>query len=225
MAVNEYLPYATGVGANVLSPTAYAALAARTAGFSAGTASSEAANTPWRQSSVINAAWAQLVVDTLGVDMLDDGSVAGAQAKFLALINTIISGGSVFASAAEILNLNTTKPINAAGLFGAANFQTLAFGSPTQAWDAKAKGLNVEVVLTANSQLGAITNLTDGQPLMFAPTQDNVGSRVLTYNAQHVFPGNVAPTLSTAPNKQDFLFGFYKSSVGKVIWPGFMKAV
>lgn len=225
MPDNQYLPFATGVGANVLLPAAYAALADRSSGFTAGVAESRDANTPWRQATVAAAAIAQLVVDVTGVDMLDDGSVANFQTKLLAAFNQIISGGAVFATAAEILNLNATKPINGAGLFAAATFRSLTFASPTLAWDAKANGLNTEVVLTAGTQLGNISNLTDGQPLIFAPIQDNIGSRLLTYSSQHVFPNSVAPTLSTTANKQDFLFGFYKASIAKVIWPGFMRAV
>lgn len=224
MPVNEYRPFATAVGANVLDPAAYAALADRLTGFTAGLAKSEDANTPWRQASVATTALAQMIVDQTGADMFDDGDPAAFKTKLVAAINAIISGGTVFATAAEILALNATKPINGAGLFAAANFQVVPFASPSLTWDAKVKGLNVDVVLSGSTQLGTISNLTDGQPLIFAPMQDSTGGRLLTYSSQHVFPGNVAPTLSTAPDKQDFLFGFYKASINKVIWPGFLKA-
>lgn len=82
MATNQYLPFATGGGANVLSPAAYQGLAARTAGFVAGTALSINLNTVWRQGSVAAAMLGQFVGDIGGFDALDDGSVTNLLTSF-----------------------------------------------------------------------------------------------------------------------------------------------
>lgn len=90
-ATNQYLPFAAAGGANVLSPAAYSALAARLSGFSAGIADEFQANTPWRQASVGIAALAQFACDTTGVDMLDDGSVTNFKVGFSGALNFVIS--------------------------------------------------------------------------------------------------------------------------------------
>lgn len=76
MASTDILPFGTGTGANVMSQSAYAALAARTAGFSTGTAFSEQLNKVWRQSSFVAAGMANWIV-AQGVSVPDDGSIAG----------------------------------------------------------------------------------------------------------------------------------------------------
>lgn len=76
MATNDFLPFGGAAGSNVLSQSAYAALAARTAGFSAGVAKSAELNKVWRQSSIMSAALAQFISDATGQDVLDDGTIA-----------------------------------------------------------------------------------------------------------------------------------------------------
>jgi hypothetical protein len=70
---NNFLPFGAAGGANVVSQAAWAALAARTAGFSAGIANSEELNKAWRQSAWIAYLHAQMICDVTGLDMLDDG--------------------------------------------------------------------------------------------------------------------------------------------------------
>lgn len=81
MANNDFLPFAGGVGSNVLTQSAYAALAARTAGFSAGVAKSAELNKVWRQSSIIASVVAQVVSDITGKDSVDDGATASLVAN------------------------------------------------------------------------------------------------------------------------------------------------
>lgn len=77
MATNDFLPFAGGAGANVLTQAAYVAQAAlRSNGFSAGTAQSAQLNKVWRQSSIMAAALAQMISDNTGADVLDDGTTA-----------------------------------------------------------------------------------------------------------------------------------------------------
>ncbi|MDG9858227.1 hypothetical protein N7403_30635 [Pseudomonas nitroreducens] len=76
MATNDFLPFGGGAGSNVLTQAAYAALAARTAGFSSGVAKSAELNKVWRQSSIMSAVLAQLIADNTGADVVDDGTTA-----------------------------------------------------------------------------------------------------------------------------------------------------
>lgn len=72
---NDFLAFATGGGANVISQITYAGLAAVGTGFQAGTANSAQLNKVWRQSSVIAAAIGQLIADA-GMNAQDNGNVA-----------------------------------------------------------------------------------------------------------------------------------------------------
>ncbi len=79
---NDFLPFATGVGANTLSQSDYAAMLARTGGFNAGVANSAQLNKVWRQASVISAVIGQFINDIGGFDALDDGSIANLLTSF-----------------------------------------------------------------------------------------------------------------------------------------------
>lgn len=76
MATNDFLSFAGGSGANVLSQTDYAALAALSTGFTAGVAQSNAINKALRQSSIMSAVLAQFVADQTGANSTDDGTTA-----------------------------------------------------------------------------------------------------------------------------------------------------
>lgn len=81
---NDFVPFAVGSGANVLSQPQYLALTSLIAnGMVAGTAQSASANKVWRQSSLIAAAIAQLVVDVIGLPMVDSGQVLPLESGIL----------------------------------------------------------------------------------------------------------------------------------------------
>lgn len=92
-AANQYLPFANNNGANVLTPTEYAALASRSTGFVAGIALSEQLNTVWRQSSMVTAMIGQFIADIGGFDANDDGVVDNLLVGFE---NTLQSGKLIF---------------------------------------------------------------------------------------------------------------------------------
>lgn len=93
---NEFKPFATGGGANVLSPAAYAALTSLLAnGFSAGVAPSVQLNTVWRQASFVAAAVAQLIAD-FGPNAVDDGNLT----TFVANLKAAIGGPTTRIAAA-----------------------------------------------------------------------------------------------------------------------------
>ena len=90
MPTNQYLAFGTGVGANVLTPSTYAASVLLPIGHQPGVALSEVANTTWRQTSVAAAALAQMSVDLAAVDMLDDGSVTNFKNGVIAAIQQLV---------------------------------------------------------------------------------------------------------------------------------------
>lgn len=75
-ATNDFKPFATGVGANVMSQADYLAAVFLANGFAAGIAPSAQLNKVWRQSAFMTAVLAQFVANVTGVDVLDDGDEA-----------------------------------------------------------------------------------------------------------------------------------------------------
>lgn len=86
MATNDFLPFAVGGSANVLTQAQYAALAALTTGFQSGVADSKSVNKAWRQSSIMAAVLAQFIVNQTGQNATDDGTTATLIANLLAAV-------------------------------------------------------------------------------------------------------------------------------------------
>lgn len=113
MAVNDFKPYATGAGANVMSQAGYEADPALTDGVLSGTAVSALYNKTARQGNFIAAVVAQMIVDQLAVDMLDDGDLSG---KVTLLQNAILELTSIYAPlASPALTGNPTAPTQSPG--------------------------------------------------------------------------------------------------------------
>ncbi|NWC62910.1 phage tail protein [Cedecea sp. P7760] len=87
MATNEFKPFATGAGANVMSQADWEALPALITGFQAGKASSAQVNKAIRQASFVAAALAQFIANQSGNDVHDDGDVTTLVASLLSAIN------------------------------------------------------------------------------------------------------------------------------------------
>lgn len=75
---NNFLPFAAGGAANVLSQAGWEALAAGVVanGFASGTAVSQQLNKVWRQSSIMAAVTAGFINAQTGVNSVDDGTTA-----------------------------------------------------------------------------------------------------------------------------------------------------
>lgn len=114
MAKNEFLPFGTAEGANVLSNQEYEALAARHNGFTSGVAKSKELNKVWRQASLIVSAVAQFIVDTDQKDLLDTGDVADIKSRLASAINLIISNGDYVTN--PYLKLELLKKIDKADI-------------------------------------------------------------------------------------------------------------
>lgn len=113
MATNQFLPFGIGAGANVLSPAAYAALAARTGGFTSGTAKSQELNSVWRQAAFGVSALAQFIADQSGDDVLDDGNIANFKASLIKAINLLNfnSGYGVDTGSANVYQVAFTPAV------------------------------------------------------------------------------------------------------------------
>jgi len=84
MPTNDFLPFGTAGGANVLPQSSYAALTARSSGFASGIAQSSHLNKAWRQGSIPAYLIGQYINDLTGADALDDGNTAALLASFKA---------------------------------------------------------------------------------------------------------------------------------------------
>lgn len=104
---NDFLVFGGAGGANVITQAAYAALGARTSGFSSGTANSAQCNKTWRQSSIMAAVLAQFISDRTGLDVLDDGTTATILANLKA--------------SAAVVNGDATKTFSVAAASAAAH--------------------------------------------------------------------------------------------------------
>lgn len=76
--------------------------------------------------------------------------------------------------------------------------------APNITWDLDSNQVAV-VTLTANRTLSNPTNIVPGGTYMVIVKQDAVGSHTLAYDTAYLFPGGIAPTLSTAALSIDVL--------------------
>lgn len=139
---NDFLPFATGGGANVVTQSAYAALGAVSTGYQAGVAASAQLNKTWRQSSIMAAVLAQFIVDQSGQNAVDDGTTATLEANLITAIRNAMKTGVILAD---------TGTANA---YTAVNVPPLAIGT----WVDGA----VQQVKIAHANTGASTYAPDG---------------------------------------------------------------
>lgn len=94
MATNDFLTFAIGGGANVVSQATYSGLGIISTGYTSGTALSNQLNKTWRQS----ATWANVLgglLNQYGHDALDNGVPATLLADLIASIRQAAGNGSV----------------------------------------------------------------------------------------------------------------------------------
>src|SRR6185437_14674165 len=100
---NDFKPFAIAAGANVLSPSTWAADSALSVGFQVGIASSTKANTAIRQASFVAAMIAQFTADNGPGNVQDNGNLATLESQFEAALIQYLS-----AYYQKILLVNTT---------------------------------------------------------------------------------------------------------------------
>lgn len=71
----DYVPFATGSEPNVYTPQVYQALSVVSTGVEPGLADPQLANTTWRLASMVAAAVATFISNTLSQEILDDGNL------------------------------------------------------------------------------------------------------------------------------------------------------
>ncbi len=99
MAQNDFVPFATGTGANVYSTPSYQASNARLLGVVDGEADPKLANNAWRQPSVIGAMIGAFIASQ-DFDALDDGNITSLLTNFAAALNKTV--GAQFPSRQRI---------------------------------------------------------------------------------------------------------------------------
>ena len=92
---NAFLPFATGIEANVEGDSAYAADSSRTAGFRTGKASSAIANKALRQATAVAAMIGKFTSDFGPGNVNDDGDTAALEAQFEAAIKSCLISNAV----------------------------------------------------------------------------------------------------------------------------------
>lgn len=90
MATNNFKAFATGGGANRITAAALAAMAELNPGFTAGVAPSDKCNTLWSQSSLMAAAWGEVILAG-GLDALDTENAVQIRDKLLAALVTLLT--------------------------------------------------------------------------------------------------------------------------------------
>lgn len=106
----DFKVFAGGVGANALTPAAYAALTTLLSqGFQTGTASSQQVNTVWRQCSTVAAAIGLAISDG-GFNAVDDGNAANLKAAFLSMLDTRYAPLAAFPSGTVVDFAGETPP-------------------------------------------------------------------------------------------------------------------
>jgi hypothetical protein len=139
----DFLPFANGGSANVLSQSAYAALTSLLQnGFSSGIAQSSQLNKVWRQSSIMAAVLAQFIVNQTGQPAIDDGATATLLTNLTTAIGVAARQNPVLADT------------------GAANAYIVANLSAFTAYPT-VSGLVIDVSI-ANANTGASTLNVDG---------------------------------------------------------------
>ena len=78
----DYIPFATGGGANVYTPATYQALSVVPTGVEPGLSDPQLANTTWRLASMVTAAIANFISQSLQINVLDDGNLTNLIANF-----------------------------------------------------------------------------------------------------------------------------------------------
>lgn len=88
MATNDFLPFASAVGANAATQADYAANSGYAGGFKAGVAQSKFVNKALRQSAAVSSMIGQLIADKANVNAVDDGNIANLAVGFLAMLSS-----------------------------------------------------------------------------------------------------------------------------------------
>lgn len=94
MPTNDFLPFATSGSPNVIDQASYAAATSTGHGYVAGLADSRYLNKTWRQAAFIASCLAQYVCNTLGANVVDNGSVSAFLTQLAAVFGNLAGGAA-----------------------------------------------------------------------------------------------------------------------------------
>ncbi|HDS8579153.1 TPA: hypothetical protein QH731_004521, partial [Klebsiella variicola] len=118
MATNNFKPFATGNGANVLSQADYEALSALSSGFLSGKASSAQINKALRQGTFVSSAVAQFICNTLSSDVIDNGDISSFVAYLVSAIQKQATEGVSGGLGDDVIGrLVGVKKITSSGMY------------------------------------------------------------------------------------------------------------
>jgi hypothetical protein len=225
---NDFLPFATGAGANVITPATWATATPRQQGFQSGTAPSNAFNTVWRQTSSITAAIAQFISDTLAQNVVDNGNIATLEAQFISAIQ--LSVGSPAQAALWHFGLDT-GPVNVMQVAATPTITAYApgltvvtfpqFSNTTTNPTLSANGLAAAVIVHSDGTALNIGDIATNTAIVFLydataakwriisasaipqASQNHYGADVGTKNAMLV--STVSPAIATVTTGMQFL--------------------
>lgn len=92
MATNDFKPFATGSGANVIAQDDWESLPALSSGFTSGKASSAQVNKGLRQGTAMAAAVGKFIADATSTDVDDDGDIDGLAVQLSDAIGQAATG-------------------------------------------------------------------------------------------------------------------------------------
>lgn len=174
---NDFLPWATGGGANVMSQTDYAADSAVTNGVTSGTAVSALYNKATRQGNFFAVVLATMIVDQISAAVIDDGDVAG---KVTLLQNAILALTSIYAPLASPHFTGNPTAVTQTSTDNSTRLSTTAFAQALVA--ALSATLTAAIALKANVNSPTFTG-TPGGPT--PATNDDSGNFATTEYVQN----------------------------------------
>lgn len=133
-------------------------------------------------------------IRTSGISFSDDVNMSGA---------TVLNADDI-ATANQFKNNTADKLLETGSVWGAAGEVTLT--DATSIVMDTSTFINAKVTLAGNRTLQSPTNAKAGQTGYIRIIQDATGSRTLSFGPNWIFPGGVAPVLSTAADAVDMLF-------------------
>lgn len=186
MATNDFLPFATGGSANVLTQAQWVAYTSLLNGFQSGVAQSNAVNKAIRQSSIMAAVLGQFIANTTGQNATDDGTTATLLANLIAAVkassNTVVGtmrNAKMAIAAASVTATLTADEVVVGSALGGLKYTIANFSQTVNLTTTGVGGMDTGAAPTSGYvALYAIYNLTTGAQGILAvnATSTAVGS-------------------------------------------------
>ena len=144
MATNDFQVFAGATNADVIPQASYLALPALQTGFQTGIAQSAQLNKVWRQSSILSSMIAQFIVDELGLNAVDDGTIATLEANFITALQTATNTLPI-TNVGLNLFVSTTGNDNNTGLSTSTAFATMPHAALIAATNYNSHGNQITV--------------------------------------------------------------------------------